>query len=60
MVSADMALVGIKSVIPVDEVIKALSQIGKVLPKNLKGNALGGLAITPREERIKEDLKKNL
>jgi len=53
MVSADMALVGIKSVIPVDKVVKALSQIGKVLPKNLKGNALGGLAITGTEEEIK-------
>lgn len=42
-----MALTGIKSVVPIDEVIKALSQISKILPENLKVNACGGLAITP-------------
>ena len=57
IVAADMALAGVKSVIPVDEVIEALSQIGKVLPENLKGNACGGLAITSTGRKIKEDLK---
>lgn len=42
-----MVLVGIKGVIPIDEVIEALRQIGKILPENLKGNACGCLAITP-------------
>jgi len=60
IVSADMALAGIKSVIPVDEVIEALSQIGQALPENLKGNACGGLAVTPTGKKIKEDLKKIL
>lgn len=46
-----MALTGIKSVVPIDEVIKALSQISKILPENLKGNACGCLAITPSGEK---------
>jgi len=60
IVAADMALAGIKSIIPVDEIVEALSQIGKVLPENLKGNACGGLAITSTGEKIKEAFKKKL
>ncbi|MDR2184173.1 MAG: L-serine ammonia-lyase, iron-sulfur-dependent, subunit alpha [Treponema sp.] len=44
--AADMALAGIKSVIPVDEVIGAMREIGEALPVNLKETALGGLAAT--------------
>ena len=56
IVAADMALAGIKSVIPIDEVIEALSKIGDMLPENLKGNAKGGLAVTPTGNKIKESL----
>jgi len=60
IIAADMALAGIKSVIPIDEVIEALSKIGHMLPENLKGNAKGGLAGTPTGNKINEDLKKVL
>lgn len=46
-VAADMALAGIESVIPADEVIEAMYRIGQTMPNALKETALGGLAATP-------------
>lgn len=54
LVSAEMALAGIKSIIPVDEVILALDDVSKRMPLELKETACGGLAITPTGKRIKE------
>lgn len=47
MVMADMALAGITSVIPVDEVITAMGSVGRSLPETLRETARGGLAVTP-------------
>lgn len=47
MVAADMALAGIKSRIPCDEVIEAMFKIGQSMPTALKETAQGGLAATP-------------
>ncbi|KIV50024.1 L-serine ammonia-lyase, iron-sulfur-dependent, subunit alpha [Aneurinibacillus migulanus] len=47
MVAADMALAGIRSAIPTDEVIEAMYRIGCAMPNTLKETALGGLAATP-------------
>lgn len=47
MVAADMAMAGVKSVIPTDEVIDAMYKIGQSMPVALKETALGGLAATP-------------
>lgn len=58
LVSAEMALVGIKSTIPVDEVIFALDDVSKRLPEELKETACGGLAITPTGLKIKEEFLK--
>ena len=46
ILAADMALAGIVSVIPVDEVIKAVKQIGDIMDDRLKETAMGGLAAT--------------
>ena len=46
LVCADMALAGIESVIPADEVIEAMSDVGRSLPESLRETALGGLAVT--------------
>ncbi|WCK53027.1 L-serine ammonia-lyase, iron-sulfur-dependent, subunit alpha [Aneurinibacillus sp. Ricciae_BoGa-3] len=46
-VAADMALAGIESRIPCDEVIGAMYRIGKSMPHTLRETALGGLAATP-------------
>lgn len=47
MVAADMALAGITSRIPCDEVIDAMYRIGLTMPTALKETAQGGLAATP-------------
>jgi L-serine dehydratase len=52
--AADMALAGIESVIPVDEVISAMREVGDSLPASLKETALGGLAATPTGIALKQ------
>jgi len=52
LVAIDLALAGIKSVIPVDEVIQAMHQIGQAMPASLKETAQGGLAVTPTGCRL--------
>ena len=56
MLAADMALAGVKSVIPVDEVIEAMDKIGRALPKSLRETSQGGLAVTPTARRIERGL----
>ena len=45
--AADMALAGIRSFIPLDEVIDAMYQIGCSMPSCIRETAEGGLAATP-------------
>lgn len=47
LVAADMALAGVASRIPCDEVIGAMYRIGLSMSPNLKETARGGLAATP-------------
>lgn len=56
MMAADMALAGIKSVIPVDEVIDAMYKIGLALPKSLRETSEEGLANTPTARAIEKNL----
>jgi L-serine dehydratase len=44
---ADMAVAGIQSMIPPDEVIDAMREIGEALPRSLRETGEGGLAATP-------------
>jgi L-serine dehydratase len=52
LAAADMALAGVKSLIPFDEVVTAMYKIGRSLPCELKETALGGLAATPTGKKI--------
>jgi L-serine dehydratase len=54
--SAEMALAGIESKIPVDECVLAMRQVGDMLPCALKETAQGGLAITPTGIRLKNQV----
>lgn len=54
--AATMALAGIESVIPADEVIMAMTEIGDQMPTCLKETSRGGLAVTPTALKIKEEL----
>ena len=51
-VAAELALAGIDSAIPADEVILAMKKVGDALPSTLKETAGGGLAATPTGIRL--------
>ena len=53
---ADMAMAGIESRIPVDEVIDCMGDVGRRIPMELRETALGGLAVTPTGRAIKEQM----
>jgi L-serine dehydratase len=57
LISAEMALAGIKSVIPFDEVVEAMYIIGKDMHSDYKETAKGGIAGTPTGIKIKENIK---
>lgn len=56
MIAADMALAGIKSRIPCDEVIDSMYRIGQAMPTALKETARGGLAATPTGRRLEAEI----
>ena len=56
LLAADMALSGVKSIIPVDEVILAMKQSGEVMDDRLKETAGGGLATTETGLRLKHKI----
>ncbi|WP_448536494.1 L-serine ammonia-lyase, iron-sulfur-dependent, subunit beta [Pseudothermotoga sp.] len=50
--AAEMALSGIKSVIPFDEVVEAMAKVGRSLPEELRETGLGGIAATRTAQRL--------
>lgn len=52
----DMALAGITSQIPCDEVISAMYAIGQSMPSALRETAEGGLAATPTGIRLETEI----
>ena len=56
LVAADMALAGITSRIPYDEVVTSMYKVGKSIPYELKETAKGGLADTPTGRKIKKEI----
>lgn len=59
-VSADMALAGMTSYIPPDEVVDALIDIQKRMPKELRCTVTGGLACTETAHCLRRRLQKEL
>jgi len=53
---AEMALAGIASAIPCDEVIDAMRAVGDALPAALKETGMGGLAATPTGRSLAEQI----
>lgn len=49
---ADMAVAGIRSKIPPDEVIDAMRDVGEAMPRTLRETGEGGLAATPTGQEI--------
>lgn len=58
MTSADLAMAGVESKIPVDEVYDAMRTIGRGMPENIKETGLGGLANTPTGNAFKEKIER--
>lgn len=54
--AADMALAGITSRIPCDEVIDAMYKIGLTMPVALRETAEGGLAATPTGRKLAKEI----
>lgn len=56
LTAADMALAGIESRIPADEVIEAMYKIGLTMPSALRETGRGGLAATPTGNRLMQEI----
>ena len=59
VLAADMAMSGITSLIPADEVIDAMGQIGRSIPPSLRETSRGGLAVTPTARALVKGLETN-
>ena len=57
MSAADMALAGIQSMIPADQVIDAMKEVGDLMDVSLRETGRGGLAATRRGVEIRERLQ---
>lgn len=55
-VAAELALAGIESAIPADEVILTMKKVGDAMSSSLKETAEGGLAATPTGKRLFEQV----
>ncbi len=54
--SAQMALAGDRSIIPVDEVIDAMAEVGESMESRYKETAMGGIAATPTAKAIEANV----
>lgn len=57
LAAADMALAGVKSAIPSDEVIDVMLEVGSAMPSRHRETAQGGLAQTPTGRKIMKELR---
>ena len=57
LTAAQLALAGVESVIPMDEIVEAMVRIGRSLPRGLRETAEGGLATTETGTAIALRLK---
>src|SRR5438046_809257 len=57
LTAAQLALAGVASVIPMDDIVEAMVRIGRALPRGLKETAEGGLATTATGSPIGPPLK---
>ena len=54
---ADMALAGIQSAIPTDQIIDAMREVGEKIRCVSRETGMGGLAATPAGQEITKNLK---
>lgn len=58
-ISADMALAGVKSIVPFEQVCQAVDNVGVELPEALRETGLGGLAATDTGRTIRKKFLKS-
>ncbi len=54
--SANMAMADYRHLVPFDEVVEAMRQVGDLMPRELCCTGLGGLAVTPTSRAIEKEL----
>lgn len=57
IIASQMAIAGIESAIPADEVIESMGRIGQLLPACLRETSQEGLAVTPTALKVNKNLK---
>ncbi|HPE68499.1 MAG TPA: L-serine ammonia-lyase, iron-sulfur-dependent, subunit alpha [Thermotogota bacterium] len=58
--TAEMALSGVESLIPLDEVVLAMQRVGRMMHPDLKETGMGGIAISASaHEKVREFLEKS-
>ena len=55
--AANMAVAGIESRIPADEVIDAMGEVGASMSPALRETGLGGLAATPTAKKLAKEIQ---
>ena len=55
--AAAVSLSGVKSIVPFDEVVGALREVGHKMPRIYKETSLGGLAMTPTGRKFQPGTK---
>ena len=53
--SADLALAGAKSIVPFEEVVQAMGEVGHSLHESLRETGIGGLAGTETGQKIRKN-----
>lgn len=56
LICAEIALSGVSSIIPFDEVVDTMYKVGRAIPFELRETALGGLADTPTGRKIQKQV----
>ncbi|MEE0954211.1 MAG: L-serine ammonia-lyase, iron-sulfur-dependent, subunit alpha [Eubacterium sp.] len=54
--ASDMVMAGVRSVIPADEVIEAMGEVGRDMSQKFRETSEGGLAATPTGKRLAEEI----
>lgn len=54
---ANMALADYQHLVPMDQVIDAMREVGELMPREICCTGLGGLAVTPASRELEERLK---
>lgn len=55
---ADMIAAGIPAIVPFDETVHAMKQVGRAMPESLRETSKGGLAVTPTGRRIQRQMQR--